>query len=105
MRNGARLQTSLGYIKDRFGSKFRCQSSGARLQSQGMILWYIQKAAIKSQDRPKSGLVRKVESMEMDLKDTKKIVYRIEERMNKKNSKMLGEKNAGQIYPYSNNDK
>ena len=67
------------YVKDRFGPRFRSQSGGMRSQLNKRF----SRQQSKSQEKLKSELVKRVESMEMDLKETKKIVARIEEKLSK----------------------
>ena len=69
------------YIKNRFGSRFRSHSCGTRSQTQGAKFG---KQQLKSQDRPKCDLTKKVESMEVKIKETKGLIIKMKESIDKR---------------------
>ena len=79
-RNG-RAPLVLRYVRNRFGSRFRSHSCGTRSQSQGAKFGRKQS---KSQDRPKSDLTKKVEFMEVKIKETKGLIIEMKEYIDKR---------------------
>ena len=69
------------YVKNRFGSRFRCHSFETRAQSQGAKFGRKQS---KSQDRPKRDLTKKVEFMEVKIKETKGLILKMKESIDKR---------------------
>ena len=69
------------YVKNRFGSRFRCHYCGTRSQSQGAKFGRQQ---MKSQDRLKSNLTKKVERMDIEIKETKRLIIKMKESIDKR---------------------
>ena len=82
--NGARSQSSQGYIKDRFGIRFRSQSKGVKLQSKKSLMNKAQGGySLKSGERPKSDIAKYVELIKIEQKEVKNRLKKMNEKLSR----------------------